>query len=59
MIRSLSIAIAMGCVAVICAWFIIPASTYIEDALGIIMVTFLLTVILTFSIQRAYLAKRN
>jgi hypothetical protein len=59
MIRSLLVSIVMGCVASVFAWFIIPASTYIESALGIIILTFLLTVTLTLAMLRFYFSKRS
>lgn len=59
MIRSLLIAIATACIATVCAWFIIPASTYIENALGIIMLVFVITTISVLVVHRLYLLKRK
>lgn len=59
MIRSLAIAIAAACIATVCAWFIIPASTYIENALGIIMLVFSITTITVLVIRRHYRLKRK
>lgn len=59
MIRSLAIAITAACVATVCAWFIIPASTYIENALGIIMLVFFITTISVLVMHRLYLLKRK
>lgn len=59
MIRSLLVAIVTACIATICAWFIIPASTYIENALGIIMLVFSITTISALVLHRLYLSKRN
>jgi hypothetical protein len=59
MIRSLAIAITAACVATIGAWFIIPASTYIENALGIIMLVFSITAISVLVMHRLYLSKRK
>lgn len=59
MIRSLAIAIAAACVATVCAWFIIPASTYIENALGIIILVFSITIISVLVMYKLYLMKRK
>lgn len=59
MMRTLLLSIVMGCIAVVVAWFLIPASTYIENALGLIMLAFLLTAVLTFVALRFYSTKRS
>lgn len=40
MIHSLLWAVAAGLVLSVLAWFAIPASTYVEDALGILLLVF-------------------
>jgi hypothetical protein len=45
MIRSLLIAVGVAAFATAVAWFVIPASTYVEDALGILLATFLATAV--------------
>jgi hypothetical protein len=40
MIRSLLFGLAVALLACVAGWFIIPASTYVEDALGILMLIF-------------------
>lgn len=59
MIRSITIAIITACTTTVSSWFIIPASTYIETALGIMMLVFLITTISTLALHRIYLSKNN
>lgn len=52
MIRTILIAVAVAFAATVGAWFIIPASTYVEDALGILMLVFMTALALVFVVRR-------
>ena len=52
MIRSVLIAFGVAAIVTAIAWFIIPASTYVEDALGILMTTFIATVVIAVIMLR-------
>ena len=52
MIRTLLIGICMAVGVTVIAWFVIPASTYVEDALGILMATFVATTAIAVVVQR-------
>ena len=59
MIRSFIIALAVAFVPVVVAWFLIPAATYIENALGIILLVFFVSLVFSFALQRILLSKKN
>ena len=52
MIRSLLWAVAAGLVLSVLAWFAIPASSYVEDALGILLLVLGGTSVLVFAVLR-------
>lgn len=56
MIRSIAIAIIFACIAAISSWFIIPAATYIETALGIMIIVFLVSGVSALIAHRIYLS---
>jgi hypothetical protein len=43
MIRTLLAGLLCALVSTAVAWFLVPASTYVEDALGILMLVFAVT----------------
>lgn len=54
MIRSIVLALAIALAASVLAWFIIPASTYVEDALGILMLVFAVTAVIVVITHRVF-----
>jgi hypothetical protein len=52
MIRSALIALGVAAIVTAITWFVIPASTYVEDALGILMAVFVATVFVTAILLR-------
>jgi hypothetical protein len=59
MIRLLLTGLCATVIATIVAWFLIPASTYVEDALGILMATFIAAAAIAFIVQRLLLRRKN
>lgn len=57
MIRALLIVVCISIAVTAIAWFVIPASTYIEDALGILMAVFVATMVIAVITQ--YLLSRK
>lgn len=58
MIRSFIIALAIAFVSVVVTWFLIPAATYIENSLGIILLVFFVSFVFSFFLQRILLSKK-
>ena len=58
MIRSFIIALAIAFVSVVVTWFLIPAATYIENALGIILLVFFVSFVFSIFPQRILLSKK-
>ncbi len=59
MIRKLLIGFCLAVAATIIAWFLIPNSTYIEDALGILMATFVTTMVVSVIAQYVIWRRRT
>ena len=57
MIRSILLGLAIALVASVLAWFIIPASTYVEDALGIIMLVFAVSAVIAVIMHRVAVSR--
>ena len=52
MIRSLLGSVGVAFVVSALGWFVIPRATYVEDALGILLLVFVVTTILVFFMLR-------
>lgn len=59
MIRSLLLAFAIALLASVVAWFVIPASTYVENALGILMLVFAVTAVAVLIVHRILVWQRK
>jgi len=59
MIRMLLVGVCIAIVGTVVAWFIIPASTYVEDALGILMATFIVVAVVAFVVQYFFWRKKT
>jgi hypothetical protein len=58
MTRILLISACIGVAVAVIVWFIIPASTYVENALGILMLTFIVAVVVAIIIQYFWRRKK-
>jgi hypothetical protein len=58
MIRALLIGVCVAAGITVVTWFVIPASTYVEDALGILMATFIATAAIVVVVQRLFWRKK-
>lgn len=59
MIRSLLLGLAVALMASVVTWFAIPASTYVEDALGILMLVFIVTAVSVVVAHRVIVWRRK
>jgi hypothetical protein len=59
MIRSLLFGLALALGTSVVAWLIIPAPTYVENALGILMAVFVVTMVIGVLSHRAYVSRRR
>jgi hypothetical protein len=59
MIRSLLLAFTIALLASVVAWFVIPASTYVENALGILMLVFAVTAVAVLIVHRILVWQRK
>ncbi len=52
MIASLGVGALCGLLATVVAWWLIPASTYVEDALGLVLITFAVVFVISGFMHR-------
>ena len=58
MIRALLIGIGLAAGVTVVTWFVIPASTYVEDAQGVLMAVFIATAAIAVVVQRLFWRKK-
>jgi hypothetical protein len=59
MMRTLMLAFMAAFAACVLAWFVMPATVYVEDALGILLLVFALTATAVVVVRRVLISGRK